>query len=502
MYLIGLDVGTTGCKSCVFDEAGDIKGYGFREYDIICTEPAMAEQDAMLVWRKTVEVLKESIAQSGAREIKALSLSVQGDAVMPVDKNYDAIYNCILGMDYRSAPQARRSEKLFGARRLFNLTGMRPHPINSLIKIMWLKQNRPAAYAKAWKIVTYADFILGRLGSDRPVIDYTMASRTMAFDLKKKCWSAEILKRTGIDRDLLSEPVVSGEIVGTIKPALAQELGIAPGMLLVAGGHDQPCAALGAGVVKEGRAVASTGTAEVCSTAFFKPALNAAMFNGYYPCYIHAKPDMYFTFSLNHIGGLLYKWFRDTLGQEEIAEAKRAGTDPYALIDSRMPKAPGTVMVLPHFNGSGTPWCDMSSKGAIVGITMATNKYDIARAILESLTYELRINLETMREAGIAVKELVAVGGGAKSPPWLQMKADILGRTIITHQVREAACLGAALTAGTAAGVYASLADAAAKAIKPGKQYTPDPKAAAVYRRKYAVYRELYPSLKKLSPKL
>jgi xylulokinase len=502
MYLIGLDVGTTGCKSCVFDEKGDIKGYGFREYDIICTEPAMAEQDAALVWEKTFEVLKESIRRSGAKEIKALSLSVQGDAVIPVDKNYIPIYNCILGMDYRSAPQAAQSERLLGARELFNLTGMRPHPMNSLVKIMWLKQSRSKAYAKAWKIVTYADYILGRLGADRPVIDFTMASRTMAFDLKKKVWSQRILDKVGVDAELLSTPVVSGEVVGTIRPDLARRLGIASSMLLVSGGHDQPCAALGAGVVKEGRAVASTGTAEVCSTAFFKPALSTAMFNGYYPCYIHAKPDMYFTFSLNHIGGLLYKWFRDTLAKEEIADARRSGTDAYAIIDSRMPTQPGTVMVLPHFNGSGTPWCDMGSKGAIVGLTMATNKYDIARAILESLTYELRINIEVMQNAGIAVKELVAVGGGAKSPLWLQMKADILKRTIITHKVHEAACLGAALIAGTAAGAYKSLAEAATRAIAPKQKYVPDKKAAAIYEKKYATYCELYPSLKNLSPKL
>lgn len=501
MHFLGLDVGTTGTKAVVFDVDGNIKGYGFNEYEVICEKPGYAEQNPERVWELTKQVIKKAVADSGVREIKALSLSVQGDAIIPVDKNIMPLHNTLLGMDYRSVKQAEACSAVFGERELFNQTGMRPHPLNSLTKILWFKDSRPDIFNKAYKFMTYADYILSKLGAE-PVIDFTMASRTMAFDLQNLKWSENILGNVGIDIGQLSKAVPSGEIVGKISRALADELGLSGHTLLVAGGHDQPCAALGAGVIKENIAIDSHGTAEVVSTAFRTPMLNDRMYNGYYPCYCHAKKGMYFTFSLNHIGGILFKWYRDNLGYAEVKEAEELGIGAYELMENKAPVGPSPVLILPHFNGSGTPWCDLDSKGAILGLTMATTRHDIVKGILDSLTYELRINIETMRQAGININELRSVGGGAKSPLWLQIKADITGCTVSTLKVREAACLGAALLAGVAGGGYKNLDEAVNHTVASRDTYYPNEKAAALYNEKYGIYKQLYGTLKEINKSL
>ena len=494
MRLIGLDVGTTGCKAVVFDPEGLILGYGFREYGIMTQEPGMAEQDAEEVWRITCEVIRQALSQAGSEPVTALSLSVQGDAVIPVDREFRPLYSAVLGMDYRSQPQAQRIGELHGERALFERTGMRPHPLNSLAKILWLKERRPDVYARAWKITTYADFILGRLGAE-PVIDLTMASRTMAYDLHERSWSRPILESLGIDRELLSRPEPSGTVAGRVSPGASEQTGLPAGLALITGAHDQVCAALGAGVTDQGLGVVSTGTAEVLSTAFRRPALNQAMFDSFYPCYLYGKEGMYFTFALNHVGGMLLRWYRDTFGLPEVQEAEEQGTDPYDRILSKVPPEPSGLFVLPHFNGSGNPWCDMSSRGAILGLTLANTRHDLVRAILESQSYELRINLETLEGAGIRVDELRAVGGGARSPLWLQIKADILDRPIRTLRVREAACLGAAILAGAATGVYSSVDEGVKRTVGVGELYAPDPARSPDYARRYGLYREVYPAV-------
>jgi xylulokinase len=501
MYLLGLDVGSTGCKAIVFDAAGNIKGSGFQEYDIETDETGKAEQDADAIWRITEDVLTQAVSSAGTNDIKALSVSVQGDSAIPVDKDFNALSPAILGMDYRSAPQSRRLAEEIGDFNLFEKTGMRSHPINAAVKAVWLKDTSPSIYEKANKIVTYADFILGKLGAE-PAIDFSMASRTGVFDLKKREWSGDIIAAFGLDADKYSPPCPSGKVVGKIAPGVAEKTGLSPDTFLVTGGHDQTCAGIGAGLVVEGPALLSTGTAEVLSTAFKSPKLTKAMYEAYYPCYIHAEPSLYFTFALNHVGGLLLKWYRDNLGQPEVAESIRQGDDAYSVIVGNVPEGPSRVMVLPHFNGSGTPTCDMDSKGAIVGLTMATTRHDIVRAVLESQTYELKINVECMQDAGIPISSLIAAGGGAKSSLWLQIRADVLDCPVRTLRIREAACLGAAILSGAATGVYSSIAEGVYNTVRYEKEYIPVPGMVQKYEEKYHTYKKLYPALRSFNKML
>ncbi|HET6413206.1 MAG TPA: FGGY-family carbohydrate kinase [Anaeromyxobacter sp.] len=503
--LIGLDVGTTGCKAVFFSEEGAVLGSAYREYGIETDRSGKAEQNAERVWQLVCEGLREAAAAAGTGRqrpaVASLSLSVQGDAIIPLDGAGVPVHPAILGMDYRSAPQARACEERFGGEALFLRTGMRPHAINSLCKVLWLRQERPEAWARTRRITTYADFILGRLGAPG-VIDRTMASRTMAWDLARGAWATDLLQELGIGRSLLSDPVQTGSAVGRLKPHLARQLGIEGTPILVTGAHDQPAGAVGAGVLDDGDAVISTGTAEVLSTVFSSRERAISLYSGYYPCYEAALPGRWFTFALNHVGGLLLRWYRDTWAAVEVQAAQSTGRDPYEIILSGLPEGPSPLLFLPHLNGAGTPSCDPDSRGAIVGLTLASTRSDVVKAILDCQTYELAINLEALRGAGISVKWMSAVGGGARSSVWLQVKADVLGIPIRTLQVPEAACLGAAVFAGTGAGVFESVHAGARRTVRFARVYEPDPASHMAHAARLAVYRELHPALRPIHQRL
>ena len=293
-----------------------------------------------------------------------------------------------------------------------------------------------------------------------------------------------------------------GGAVGTLRKDLAAELGLKGDVLLAAGGHDQACAALGSGVIRDGLAMVSTGTAEVVEVAMRSPTLDDALRAGGISVYRHVVPGLYLAMTLNHSGGLLLRWFRDTFGKWEIEQTRRTGSDAYDLILADAPKGPTSLMVLPHFAGSGTPTLDTSSRGAILGLTFAADLAAVAKAILEGLTFELRINLDLLRASGVAIRELHAVGGGARSPLWLQLKADIGRVPLRVPEVTEAACLGAALLAGAACGVYGDLEAAVGQAVRPGHEVKPDPRSVLAYDKRFEVYGQLYPILKHLHAQL
>lgn len=498
MYLLGIDVGTTGIKAMVFDEKGSPMGYAFQECPISYPSPGKAEQDAEQIWEIAKLVIKKA-TQSCASRIGALSVSVQGDAVIAVDANRRAISCAYLGMDYRGSKEASDCTEKLGGKALFERTGMRPHPLNFIIKILWIKNNLPLLFQRADKFVTYSDFILGKLGSDEMIIDYTMAGRSMAFQQDTMDWDKELLNVLGIPVHKLSKPAPSGTVVGVISPALADELRLPPATRIVAGGHDQTCAALGAGITKENIALDSHGTAEVLSAVFHMPRLNQVMFDSFYPCYPYLIPGMYFTFALNHTGGALFKWYVENFCHKDQEDAGKSGHQVYDyIIDQFADRRPSPLLVLPHFNGSGTPTCDLRSKGAILGLTMATTRNDIAKAILESLCYEIRLNMDTMHRAGIEISQLRAVGGGARSPYCLQNKADILGIPVSSLQIREAACFGAALLAGWAVGIYGNISEAAGL-VSLRQTYEPNSSIHRSYMEKYYTYAQIYDTIKKIS---
>ncbi len=495
MSIVGLDVGTTGCKAIVFDADGGVISRASREYGILTPQPNWAEQDAEQVWRLSWDALREAAAAARMDPPKAMALSVQGEAIIPVDSDGRALRPAILGMDTRTGEENRWLAERFGVEALFHRTGMPLHTINTLPKLLWLQRHDADVWRSASQFLLYEDFFLRRLGG-LAAISHCLASRTQMYGLSSGDWADDILAECGIDREWLAPLApASGGVVGSLRRELCRELELENEVLLVSGGHDQACAALGSGVVEPGLAMVSTGTAEVVEVAMAAPALNERLREGNISVYRHVVPGLYLAMTLNHSGGLLLRWFRDAFCALECETAKSSGQDPYDVILSQAPEGPTGILVLPHFSGSGTPWLDTCSKGAILGLTFAADRATIAKAILEGLTFELRLNLDLLREGGVGIEEMRAVGGGARSSLWLQLKADICHAPLRVPLVTDAACLGAALLAGAAAGIFPDLHSAVKATVQAGRCVTPQAKSSSGYEPRYELYRQLYPTL-------
>lgn len=497
-FFLGVDVGTTGCKSAVFDGDGNMLATAYREYGIVCDEPLKAEQDPERVFSLLLETMGEAVRGAGVDAVRAVCASVQGDAVIPVDDEYRVLHPAVLGMDYRSHAQCEAYAEKYDPWALYLCTGQPLHPINMLCKAMWLRENRREAFDRAARLWTYSEFVVQRLGGE-PKMDITMASRSMGFDIVAGDWSGPILSQTGIPREKLSPVCDCGSPLGTMGKTIAEQIGLKNRPVIISGGHDQPLCAIGAGVVTPGMAVDSTGTAEVLSAAYAKPKLNRRMFNGGYSCYHHAVAPLYFTFAHMQVGGILQRWYRDTLAAEDVAAAAAANEDFYAYAHRQCAAEPSGVLVLPHFNGSGTPRCDINSKGAIVGLTLSTTRAEILKGILDSLSYELRINMEAMSDAGVDIREIVAVGGGARSELWLQTKANVLNRRIRTLKCKEAGCLGAAILAACGVGEWSDVQTAVRHMVHYDRDCVPQSRAVSDYEQKYRIYAQLYDRLEPIS---
>ena len=502
MSVIGLDIGTTGCKAIVFSDQWEVLGQASREYAILTPQPGWAEQDADLVWRLAMESLGEAIGRNKEESPTALALSVQGEAVMPVASNGVPLRHAILGMDTRTTAENAWLAETFGAEALFRRTGMPMHTMNTITKLLWLKEHEPVLFRSAHKFLLYEDYFLRRLGGTA-VISHCLASRTQMYDLQTGRWADDVLEECRIDVDRLAElPAEANGIVGTLDGAVAKQIGLKGDVALVSGGHDQACAALGSGVTEPGLAMVSTGTAEVVEVALSSPVLSDSLRNGNISVYRHVVPGLYLAMTLNHSGGLLLRWFRDTLCRDKCELAAGTGQDAYELILADAPAGPTGLMVLPHFAGAGTPSLDTTSRGAIVGMSFSTTQDEIAKAILEGLTFELRINVDLLRGSGIDIKELRAVGGGAKSNVWLQMKADICGVPIRVPGVTEAACLGAAILASVAIGEQPDISTAVERGVCLKQHIEVVSESSAAYRKRYQLYRKLYPQLSPLNREL
>ena len=502
MSVIGLDIGTTGCKAVIFNEQWEIAGQSSREYPILMPQPDWAEQDAELVWKLALESLGEAVSQNETDPPTALALSVQGEAVMPVDADGVPLRQAILGMDTRTTAENKWLAETFGPETLFRRTGMPMHTMNTIAKLLWLKAHEPGLYSSAHRFLLYEDYFLRRLGG-KAVISHCLASRTQMYDLQAGKWAEDILDECEIDVSRLAElPTEANSVVGILDNAIAKQLGLGSEVALVSGGHDQACAALGSGVIEPGLAMVSTGTAEVVEVAMSSPVLDESLRNGNISVYRHVVPDLYLAMTLNHSGGLLLRWFRDTLCRDKCDIANKTGQDAYDLILADASGEPTSLMVLPHFAGAGTPSLDTTSRGAILGMSFATTQADIAKAILEGLTFELRVNLDLLHSSGIDISELRAVGGGAKSDMWLQMKADICKAFLQVPRVTEAACLGAAILASVATGAHSNLSSAVEHAVCLKQRIEPTLEDSIAYESRYQFFKELYPRLTPLNREL
>lgn len=495
MSLMGIDLGTTGCKAVVFDEGGRLLSSAYREYPLHFPKPGWIELDSNRVIASAKEVIREAAGKARKDPVRALAVASQGEAVTPVDAKGRYLHNAVVTFDARTAGLVPWWERRMPRRRLFEISGMPLHGMYSASKILWWKQNRKDVFGKARWFLCFEDLLFHALGLE-PVIDFSLAARTMLLDVARGRWSPELCRTAGIDPATLSRPLPSGTAVGVLGASTAKSLGLPPGVVVATGGHDQPCGALGAGVVEDRVGMYATGTVECITPAFQKRVTDPKLLEANIACYPHVVPGLFVALTFNFTGGSLLKWFRDTFAQAEKAAAAKSGRDVYELLLKDLPKDPTSLFILPHFTATGTPHFDTESKGVIAGLRLSTTRGEIVKAVLEGVTYEMALNARVLADCGAEIDSFRAIGGGAKSPVWMQIKADLLGKPVHAMRVSEAVCLGAAILAGTATGRYRSAREAAGSIAKVEKTYRPDPKRAKTYRGRFDRYRELYPTLK------
>jgi len=499
VYLLGLDVGTTGCKSVIFNEKGDVVSSAYGEYTLYHRRPEWSELNPDEVWTTVMETIRASVKNGKVNPelIIALSTSVLGDAFIPVDKNGNPVYWSMTTFDARATEQTRWWEENFGADEMFRITGQPltfTMPIYPLPKIQWLQENEPEVYRKTAMFLCWEDYLNMKL-CGKPVTDFSVASRTMMFDITKKEWSKKILDTANFDEALFPEIKPAGEAIGYINRETAKKTGLSPETLVVTGGHDQPCGALGAGIIKTGPVMDATGTVECIGVLLKELLLTPKIRLQGFAVHHYVIENEYFMFGFNPTSGVILRWFRDNFALQEKEEAKRMNIDVYDLLTSMAAKSPigaKELFLLPYFEGSGTPNFNRQIRGAFLGLTLAHDKKDVLRAILEGLSYELRNNVDAMETHGTKITELRTIGGGAKSEFWLQLKADVTGRKVVVPNITEAAATGAAILASVGAGVYRDTGEAVKAIYREKATFTPNPENNAVYEKYYGVYRQLY----------
>lgn len=495
MSLLGIDVGTTGCKAVAFNEKGVILASAYREYPLHSPQPGWAELDGDRVWQDIKTCIGEAASKTKSDPISALAVSCQGEAVSYIDEKGDIIHNALVSFDNRTESYVSKWMEKFGPKKIFDVTGQPLAALFTALKLQWMHEHKPDVMKKTRLLLGFEDLVMYRLGQE-PATDYTLAARTLFFDVRKRDWCDEFLEFAGIERSMMPTPKPSGTLIGTVPDSIAQDLGLPKGVKVVTGGHDQPCQSLGAGVTQANIASYGIGTVECICPAYSDLIINDVMLSNNICCYHHTCPSLYIALVYNFTGGSLFRWYRDTFAQDELRRAQESGCDVYDILTREASDRPTGILVLPHFTTTGVPHFDTKAKGAFVGLRLGTTKGEITRAILEGITYEMRMCLELLKEAGGAVTELRATGGGAKSPYWLQIKADIMGIPIAIPAVSEAGCLGCAILAGSATGVYSSIREAAQSLARIERTFDPNPKFHRLYTERFGCYQELYPRLK------
>ena len=496
MSLLGIDIGTTACKVIALSADGTLLASAQREYPVLRPQPDWAELDSRQVWQRIQDAIREVTAQTARDPVVALAVTSMGEAMTPVSADREILGNSLLGVDRRGEETVRQLAALDPVV-LFEQSGNFISRLFGGPKLIWLRDNRPALFERTYKFLGWADLVVYLLGGD-PVTDYSLANRSLFFNVRQEDWSQATLDQVGMPREKLPALVPSGTAVGTVSPAMAEQLGLPPEVQIIFGAHDQCANAVGGGVIRPGLASYGLGTFICIAPAYDTIPPAEQMIALKLSVEHHALAGLYVSLFYNPTGGSLLKWFRDTFAPLEHAAAQAAGQDVYDLLLSEMPPEPTDLLVLPHFTPTGPPYFDDRANGLIAGLTLATSRGAFIKGLLEGLTYYFRLGLEGMAQAGIVVDEYRATGGGARSDAWLQIKADILGRPLARPKVTEGTALGTAILAGVGSGVFASVEEAVATLVEVERVFEPDPRRQRLYDDRFRKYRLLYPFIQSL----
>lgn len=494
MAIAGLDIGTTGCKITVYGNDGKCLGKVHREYEI-SRVAGRHELDPETVWLSVCEAIREASLRWS--DIEAIGVTSFGESFVLLDDDGTVLMPSILYTDSRGDEECALLAERIGAERIASITGTNPHRTYSLPKLMWIREHHSELFARTARILLIQDFIVYRL-TGIAQIDHSLASRTMAFDVRRLEWSTEMLTIAGIDASLLSKPVPSGTAAGTVTVECSARLALGAGTIIVSCCHDQVAAAVGAGIFCAGMAIDGTGTVE-CITPFLDGIPQSPLLReGNYAVVPYVIDGKYVCYAFSFTGGVLLKWYRDNFAKYETENAKDTGVSVYKILTDLVWPEPTGILVLPHFAGAATPHMDGGSRGAIVGLSLEHTGIDIFKAIMEGVTYEMLLNIEIMEEAGIKIEMLRATGGGSSSKTWLQIKADILNRPIVSLGNCEAGTVGSVMLTGVASGAFADLRSAGSLIIHEGETFYPDPARRDVYAGLYQKYKLMYDAIRPL----
>jgi xylulokinase len=467
-----------------------------QEYTLLTPTTLSVELPVETYWAAFKQGVSEVLAVSGANPdtIKAIGISAQGETLIPLGKDGRPLMNAIVWLDNRAQEEAKTLASEFGNEHAYHVTGqVSIVPTWPAAKVLWLKRNAPDLFRQVAKYVLLEDYFIYRL-TGALVCEGSLTCSTVYWDITKKRWWPEMLQYLGLSEQQLPELRESAEPVGPLRPEIARELGLSPETTVCTGALDQACGAIGVGNIGPGVISENTGAAlAICATvdhATFDP-------QGRMPCHYHAMPDTYMMHTFT-TGGMALKWYRDAFCGPENQVAALLGLDNYDLLAKEAAQAPpgcdGLVM-LPHLQGAMAPEANPQAKGVFYGFTLHHSKPFFIRAIMEAIACAIQRNIDALEGMGIAVKEIRSLGGGSRSELWSQIKCDLTRRPLCTMQNEEAGCLGAAMLAGLAVGLYPSLTSAVDGMVALKRRYEPNQENFPTYAATYQRYVGLYESL-------
>jgi len=493
MYIGGLDIGTSGCKLTVFNEKGEQLTKAYCDYPIL-RDTGTHEVDANAILEGVYSVIREITLKYP--NIDGIGVTSFGETFVACDSNGTPLRNSMLYTDSRGGEECRVLCDKLSAKRIAEIAGVEPHEMYSLPKVMWIKKNDPDLYKKIDHIFLMEDYVVYCLTGIKQ-IDYSLATRTMGFDIRKLTWSSEIFEAADVDVNLFSKPVPTGTEAGTVTESVAELTGLSVATKIVSISHDQIAAAVGAGVFDSTKAVDGAGTVECITPVYDEIPNMEVMTKGKYAVVPYVIPGKYVCYAFSYTGGALIQWCTENLAkkEKEIADSQGISVNSYL---ENMSVSPTGLLVLPHFSGAATPYMDSGSKGTIVGMTTNTTVADIYRGCMEGVVYEMVLNMDWLRDSGIHFTSIAATGGGARSEVWMQMKADMLNMPITSLDTVDAGTVGSAMLTGIATGIFTDLDEAKSVMVHPVRTYEPRENMHQKYMMYYEKYSGLYNAVRPL----
>jgi xylulokinase len=495
-HILAHDLGTTGNKATLYNQEGRLVGSAFHAYNTEYAQTRWAEQNPEDWWQAVCASTHSLLEQTTIprTDIACTVFSGQMMGCVPLDKNARPLREAIIWADQRSVDQEKWVGERVSPQEVYRITGHRLSASYSLCKMLWLRDHQPEIYHSTYKFVHAKDSIVARM-TGAFVTDPSDASGMNLYDLEKGQWSERIVDAVGLEADQLPEIRRSIDVVGEVLPNVADEIGVASGTPVIIGGGDGPCAAAGAGVVREGTAYNYIGSSSWIALASPRPLYDPECKNFTFG---HIIPDMFMPTGTMQAAGASYQWMRDQLCSAEIFDAQITGGSPYELMNAQAAKSPAGangLIYLPYLMGERSPRWNPKARGAFIGLTIRHTRADMIRAVLEGVTMNLRVILDTFRAQGVQIEAMRVIGGGARGRFWNQMMADIYGMPVYRLAIlEEATSMGAALAGGVGIGLFPDFA-ASEKMNQVAEIFHPDPVALRVYEQVYPIFEASYQAL-------